>query len=183
MTKDSSTTPLQIPLTISTEIDTTKDKYPTDAIDHISYQLDTIFFCIQQLARGEDLLDIQTDSQLMDYSTYRYHAQNLSRIGMGLSEELTILTGKINNAKLRRCSDTPVGDGNLAGDGKPSSLAQNLSAVLRDEQLPEPLYNSIERAVAEFFNEYIDQNAAIAVQNSPEYIDAILTGFPKEGRN
>jgi hypothetical protein len=57
------------------------------------------------------------------------------------------------------------------------TLAEQISAVLNNPNLPEPLYNGIHAAINDVFNEHIDQSEVLAYEDSPERIAQILRGY------
>lgn len=60
---------------------------------------------------------------------------------------------------------------------KLASLAERLSAVIEDPNLPEPLHDGILDLLTEMFNSHVDQSEFLKYEKSPEYISKLLCGY------
>jgi hypothetical protein len=70
------------------------------------------------------------------------------------------------------------------GDGPPSGEisqpAQTISALLNDEELPQPLKEAITDGLLDLFNTRINQDEFLDYEKSPEYVEKILRGYQAE---
>lgn len=60
---------------------------------------------------------------------------------------------------------------------KLASLAERLSALIEDPNLPEPLHDGILDLLTEMFNSHVDQSEFLKYEKSPEYISKLLCGY------
>jgi hypothetical protein len=60
------------------------------------------------------------------------------------------------------------------------NLAVLISGVLTHPDLPEPMLDLFQRAIADVFNEHIDQSEVDAFEKSPEYIEMIIRGYHRK---
>lgn len=59
-------------------------------------------------------------------------------------------------------------------------LAKQISDLINNPDLPEPLYNYFSQALTDFFNDDIDQTAIVEFQHSPRYIEMLLDNYVDE---
>jgi hypothetical protein len=68
-----------------------------------------------------------------------------------------------------QCDDPP--------SGEISQPAQTISALLNDEELPQPLKEAITDGLLDLFNSRINQDEFLDYEKSPEYVEKILRGY------
>jgi hypothetical protein len=71
-----------------------------------------------------------------------------------------------------QCDDPP--------SGEISQPAQTISALLNDEELPQPLKEAITDGLLDLFNTRINQDEFLDYEKSPEYVEKILSGYHAE---
>ncbi len=59
-------------------------------IEATSHYIWAVFWAMKKLAEGEDLLDLQTESQLFTFIEFRENVRFLSDIGAALADKLTV---------------------------------------------------------------------------------------------
>ncbi len=60
---------------------------------------------------------------------------------------------------------------------KPSDTAKQVSDLLNNPNLPEPIKDGLADGLLDLFNSHIDQSDFVEYQNSPEYVEKILRGY------
>jgi hypothetical protein len=60
---------------------------------------------------------------------------------------------------------------------KPSDTAKQVSDLLNNTDLPEPIIDGLRDGLLDLFNSHIDQSEFRDYENSPEYVEKILRGY------
>jgi hypothetical protein len=60
---------------------------------------------------------------------------------------------------------------------KPSDTAKQVSDLLNNTDLPEPIIDGLRDGLVELFNSHIDQSEFNEYEKSPEYVEKILRGY------
>jgi len=55
--------------------------------------------------------------------------------------------------------------------------AKQISELLNNPNLPEPIKDGLADGLLDLFNSHIDQSDFVEYQNSPEYVEKILRGY------
>jgi hypothetical protein len=60
---------------------------------------------------------------------------------------------------------------------KPSDTAKQVSDLLNNTDLPEPIRDGLRDGLVDVFNSHIDQSEFLDYEKSPEYVEKILRGY------
>jgi hypothetical protein len=60
---------------------------------------------------------------------------------------------------------------------KPSDTAKQVSDLLNNPDLPEPIRDGLQDGLLDLFNSHIDQSEFLDYEKSPEYVEKILRGY------
>jgi hypothetical protein len=79
-----------------------------------------------------------------------------------------------------KVEDDPTSIMTEGSKGEISQPAQTISALLNDEELPQPLKEAITDGLLDLFNTRINQDEFLDYEKSPEYVEKILRGYQAE---
>jgi hypothetical protein len=142
------------------------------ALTQLSFTIESLFWLVQKVAEGRNLLDLQTDSTLFrDYEIFG-HLENVGALGRGLGLAVEEYANQLeNNSHLAEANQAQSEAKETVLDLSEMSvedLSQKLSDLMKNPNLPTSIYNCL---ADEFAQSSIDTN-------SPENI---LANLKKEG--
>jgi hypothetical protein len=140
--------------------------------DYTSYYIGAINYFIRIALEAESLLEQQTDSiAFRNDAQFREHMQFLVQISEGLSEWLPDYSHAMHN-EVFGMNEAETADNKPAGD-----TAKQVSDLLNNPDLPEPIRDGLRGGLLELYNSHIDQSEFDDYEKSPEYVEKILRGY------
>lgn len=181
---------LQIQLPTGIAYETEANKLHTQ-IDYTSYYAGAIQWAIKTIfVMSNDMKMLANPEPPKVDATFREHIQLLLQISNSLNEWLPDFAADLRKASepkeevldLPEMSAESLGaDGCKADSATNGELAQIISGLLHNPNLPEPLYNGLSEGLTETFNQ---GKAEVKIQNeeTPEHVAFVLRAYGKEAK-
>ncbi len=140
--------------------------------DCTSYYIGAINYFIRVALEAESLLEQQTDSKgFVNDAQFRENMQLLVQISEALAEWLPDYSHAMHNEIFG------MNEAETAA-GKPvSDAAKQVSDLLNNPNLPEPIKDGLQDGLLDLFNSHINQSEFHDYEKSPEYVEKILRGY------
>jgi hypothetical protein len=140
--------------------------------DYTSYYIGAINYFIRIALEAENLLEQQTDSKgFVNDAQFRENMQFLVQISEALAEWLPDYSHAMHD-KVFGMNEAET------ADNKPvSNTAKQVSDLLNNPDLPEPIRDGLADGLLDLFNSHINQSKFHDYEKSPEYVEKILRGY------
>ncbi len=140
--------------------------------DYTSYYIGAINYFIRVALEAESLLEQQTESKaFVNNAQFRENMQFLVQIGEALAEWLPDYSHAMHNEVFG------MNEAEIADNKPASNTAKQVSALLNNPDLPEPIRDGLADGLLDLYNSHIDQSDFVEYQKSPEYVEKILRGY------
>jgi hypothetical protein len=140
--------------------------------DYTSYYIGAINYFIRVALEAESLLELQTESKaFVNDAQFRENMRFLVQISEALAEWLPDYSHAMHNEVFG------MNEAETA-DSKPvSNTAKQISELLNNPNLPEPIKDGLADGLTELYNSHINQSEFHDYEKSPEYVEKILRGY------
>ncbi len=149
--------------------------------DYTSFYIGAINYFIRIALEAQSLLDMQTDSQAFRNDVqFRENLQFMVQLSEAFSEWLPGYSHAIADGNDTKQEATRVNSAYKGTSGeslKPSDTAKQVSDLLNNPDLPEPIKDGLADGLLDLFNSHINQSEFHDYEKSPEYVEKILRGY------
>ena len=123
------------------------------ALSQLSFTIESLFWLVQKVAEGRNLLDLQTDSILFENYEIFGHLENIGSLGKGLGAAVEEYANQLeNNSHLAESnqvqSETKTNVLDLS-NSPVEGLAQSLSDLMKNPNLPTRVYDCLADELAQ----------------------------------